>query len=77
MPSVPMVRRPLPPKVKRSAAGDDGWLLVKSLSAVKYSLAVARKVAGSDAASPVMQLHVPPAVAQFVRLCFLSFCEMV
>ena len=63
MPRVPMVRRPLPPKVKRSAAGGEGWLVVKASSA-KYSLAEARKVTGSGEASPVMQLQVPPAVTQ-------------
>lgn len=63
MPRVPMVRRPLPPKVKRSVAGGDGWLVVKALSA-KYSLAEVRKLTGSGEASPVMQLQVPPAVTK-------------
>jgi hypothetical protein len=34
MPSVPMVRRPLPPKVKRSAEAldSDGWFVSKATS---------------------------------------------
>ena len=53
---------------------------MKSWSPPKYSLAEARKVAGSGESSPVMQLQVPPSVKYLlVRFVFnlLSFCEMI